>query len=224
MSDIHANYYALKVIANYISKIKFNKILCAGDIVGYYTRPNETIEWIKANNVISVLGNHDKAIFDDSISTNFNIYAKQAIAWTKRNIKHKNKEFLKKLQKTYTGKISGKLVYMTHGSPSNPFHDYVYYEDVDNFFLNELFDKIPDIIIMGQTHKPFIKKIHNTIIVNSGSVGQPRDKNYKTSFAIYDERNNDVDIIRLDYEIDTLIKETRSELSEKLAKRLIMGK
>jgi len=225
LSDIHSNYYALKAIDEYISQYDISKIFCAGDIVGYYTKPNETINWLRKRNAIAVLGNHDKAIFDNLTSKTFNIYAKQACTWTRRKITSLNLEYLKKLPEVYKGEIYGKKVYMVHGSPINHLGDYVYKDDIDNNFLIKYFKhNSPNIIIMGQTHIPYVKKIHETLIVNPGSVGQPRDGDSRTCFAMLNEKLSSVKIIRLSYDKKEIIKETREELSEYLAKRLTLGK
>jgi len=223
LSDIHSNYKALECINNYISEYNISKIFCAGDIVGYYTRPNETINWFRERNVISVLGNHDKAMFDNSILKTFNIYAKQACIWNRRKIENFNLEYLKNLPEEYRIEVCGRSIYIVHGSPINHLGDYVYGDYIDNDFILKYFKNIPDIIIMGQTHIPYIKQIRGTVIINPGSVGQPRDGDYRTCFAMVDTNLSNVEIIRLNYDKTEILKETREELSEYLAQRLMQG-
>jgi len=224
ISDIHSNYSALLAIDKYLNDNNIKTVLCAGDIVGYYTRPNETINWLRKKNAISVLGNHDKAIFVRDVSTKFNIYAKQACAWTKRKLTKKNFEYLTNLESEFKGNILGKKSYMVHGSPINAFEDYLYEKDIDEVFFKKYFNEPYDLIISGQTHIPFIKKIEDTILINPGSVGQPRDGDARTCFAVYNEKKHEAEIIRLDYDFTDIVKETRDELSEYLAQRLINGK
>ncbi len=79
-------------------------------------------------------------------------------------------------------------------------------------------------IISGQTHIPYIKKIQNTILITPGSVGQPRNGDNRTCFAIYNEKTHTAEIIHLEYDFSEIVKETREELSEYRAYRLIKGK
>ena len=202
---------------------KIKTILCAGDIVGYYTRPNETIMWFRDKKVISVLGNHDKAIFDKNAAKNFNMHAKQACSWTRRNISDENLNYLLNLKPDFEGIVNGKKIYIIHGSPINAYDDYLYEKDIDEYYLNKYFNKHFDLIISGQTHMPFIKKIQNTLLINPGSVGQPRSGDNRTCFAIYNEKTNESEIIHLKYDFSEIVKETREELSEYLAQRLIEG-
>lgn len=223
ISDVHSNYSALLAIEEYLNEKKIKTILCAGDIVGYYTRPNETIMWFRDKKVISVLGNHDKAIFDKNAAKNFNMHAKQACSWTRRNISDENLNYLLNLKPDFEGIVNGKKIYIIHGSPINAYDDYLYEKDIDEYYLNKYFNKHFDLIISGQTHMPFIKKIQNTLLINPGSVGQPRSGDNRTCFAIYNEKTNESEIIHLKYDFSEIVKETREELSEYLAQRLIEG-
>ena len=90
ISDIHGNLSALERV---LEKIDSDRILCCGDIVGYYTQPNECIGKLRQLKAISVTGNHDLACVTGDIN-GFNPYAKEVMAWTTKIIKDKNVEFL----------------------------------------------------------------------------------------------------------------------------------
>ena len=145
-------------------------------------------------------------MLDKDASKNFNIYAKQACAWTRRKLTKKNFDFLTNLKSEFEGSVLGKKVYIIHGSPVNAYEDYLYEGDIDETFLNRYFSKPYDLIISGQTHIPFIKKIKNTILINPGSVGQPRDGDTRTCFAIYNEKKHEAKIIHLEYDFSEIIK------------------
>lgn len=171
-----------------------------------------------------ILGNHDKALLNNDFLENFNVYAKNSIIWTQQHIKKKNINFLKRLPPIFHGKILNKKIYMVHGSPVNIFHDYVYKSNIDEDFLEFISDTNIDLVILGQTHIPFIKRVNDILIVNPGSVGQPRSGDPQATFAMCDEKKHESEIIRLDYDFADVVKETRDELSEYLAQRLINGK
>jgi len=135
----------------------------------------------------------------------------------------KDKSFLKRLPITYKHSFEGRSVVMVHGSPANPLDEYLYTKDIDTTFLQAHFKTPPDVLILGNTHIPFIKDVANTLVINPGSVGQPRDGDSRTSFAIYDTKDNTAKIVRLEYEIGIVAEETRKYLSTKLANRLYHG-
>lgn len=222
ISDIHSNLAALKIVIDYFKLHNITLIICAGDMIGYYTRPNEVLDYIRSLNVKSILGNHEIAVITGN-TKDFNIIAKQSISYTKRNISKKNLEFLKSLPLRLTLEIDNKKITIVHGSPVNPLEEYIYEEDINDDFIKTYFITPPDILIMGNTHIPFIKRVNQTLVINPGSVGQPRDRDPRTCFVIYDSTINKAKIIRLDYNINEVAKETSEYLSTKLVDRLFHG-
>lgn len=223
ISDVHSNFEALRSSLNYLKKARVLKILCAGDIIGYYTRPKEVVQLIKERKVICIKGNHEIGLLFKKLSKGFNMYALQGLAYSDRNLSSKDKHFLKKLPITYRNTFGGKKVIMIHGSPANPLEEYVYQEDIDSAYLHVFFKTLPDVLILGNTHIPFIKDVESTLVINPGSIGQPRDGDPRSSFAIYDSIKNTARIVRLDYNIGKTAEEARNLLSTKLADRLYKG-
>jgi putative phosphoesterase len=223
ISDIHSNFEALKVVIKYIKKHHIKTILCAGDMIGYYMHPSEVIKIIKDNKILCIKGNHEIGLLYKNLFNDFNIYARQGLAYSNRVLTWKDKEFLRRLPITYEHNFSGKKIIMVHGSPLNPLGEYVYAEDINWTFLKVHFKHPPDVLILGNTHLPFVKSVGDTVVINPGSVGQPRDGNPKTSFAIYDTNKHSAEIVRLEYNVEKVAKETRNELSAVLADRLYRG-
>lgn len=197
ISDIHGNLEALDAVLNEIKKRKIKKIYCLGDVVDYGGSSNQCIEIIRKNKILSVMGNHDLNTVTLEKYQWFNSTSKKALKITNKLLTEKNKKFLLKLPK----KLLIENMFLVHASPRNNLYEYVYPEAENSVF--EEFFKIAkkQIIAMGHTHFPFIRKINDNLIINPGSVGQPRDNNCKASFCVLDNITLKAKIIRIDYDI-----------------------
>ena len=216
ISDIHSNLPALREV---LKEIRGMKIFCCGDLVGYAAFPNEVIEAVKKNKIISILGNHDYAVITGDTSW-FNPVAAAAIDWTRKEIKKENLDFLNSLPKFYEGDF-----YMVHGSPRNELDEYVSEDYPENELLSFFECTSKDAMILGHTHKPFIKKLGGRLIFNPGSVGQPRDMDPRAAYAVFDTTAKKAEIKRVEYDI----REAANAIIEKglpefLARRLYFGR
>jgi len=236
-SDIHSNLEALDAVIKAYKKEKIDKYLCIGDVVGYASNPKECIKIIKALATITIAGNHDWASVDLFSVDYFNSNAQDAIFWTRRNLDDSNRNFLESLKLIYKNED----LTLVHGTLDNP-GDFNYMTDdyiaQESFRLSET-----NICFVGHTHVAgiFIKdkfdRIHycqdnsidiapeNKYIINVGSVGQPRDGNPKAAYCIYDTDKKEVQIKRIDYDIETTRKKIiDAGLPKFLADRLIIGR
>ena len=215
LADIHANLPALERVLEELEGLpKF----CCGDLVGYNPFPNEVIELARKEKITSILGNHDHAVITGDTSW-FNPSAARAIEWTRDELREENLDFLKNLPKTYE-----KEFYMVHGSPKNPIDEYVY-EDAPEYVFKDFFNYTKsDIIVLGHTHVPYIKRIDGRLIFNPGSVGQPRDVDNRASYGVLDTDTKKVEIKRASYDIEkTVNKIIEKGLPERLGLRLSRG-
>lgn len=222
LSDVHANATALEKVLFRLKQRNVSEILCAGDLVGYYAQPNRAIRLLEISDAECILGNHDSAVID-SIPSEFNIYAKRAADWTKRNLSTASYEFLSSLPTKRRFTVSNRDICMVHGSPRNPLQEYVFPDEIDKDFLQYHFDNSPDIVVLGHTHQPFIKKVNDTLVINPGSVGQPRDGDPRSSYAVVDLGEMNTDLLRSEYNIDEVYDETLKHLPRKIAERLKKG-
>jgi predicted phosphodiesterase len=209
-------------------------------MVGYGASPNEIIQKIQLLKPISIIrGNHDKAVCEiDNVKT-FNPIAASAIHWTQQNLKKSNLNYLKRLK--LGPQIVNKDITICHGAPFDEDH-YIFGE----FDAAEAFLHIKtQICFFGHTHFPFLytEKDHfvegtfitgNTseikiekdvrYLINPGSVGQPRDRNTRTSCAIYDSKQKKIKLYRIEYNIGEAQKKIlEADLPAALAERLGLG-
>lgn len=221
ISDIHSNYEALLSVMDHIEQKEVQNIFCCGDLIGYNSRPNEVIELLKEKEVQSVRGNHDDALFTGA--ANFNPVAKQCLEINREILTEENLEYLRELNQIETHEIDNKDIIQVHGSPKDPINAYIYEESVSESFIEDQ-SITQDIILMGQTHKPFVKEVQNKIFVNPGSVGQPRDGDPRASYALIDIEKKEVSIIRREYDIDATVEKNEDvNIPERVGERLYKG-
>ncbi len=239
ISDIHSNVEALNAAISKMEDKGVESIICCGDIVGYGPDPEECITIFKELPIHSVIGNHDYAINCINEEQSFNTYARLAIRWTRKKLSKNSKTFLKNLpffseQENFT---------IFHGTfdEKNPFKYLITAQDaVKNF--TDIKTKIG---FFGHSHVAgyFIqtknKKINyysciegckltlqkdNQYLINVGSVGQPRDGNPEAAFAIYDTSGNTIEIVRFQYDIESVYKKIiKAHLPNFLGDRLFSG-
>ena len=234
ISDVHSNLEALERVLKEIDRFRANKTICLGDIVGYGANPNECVDIIKERNVESIIGNHDIVACGKKEPYDFNPVARAAVLWTRKMLTSENREFLNNLPDM-------KLVddfLIVHGAVSDPdLYIFSSYEARMEFKLM----KKHNVCFFGHTHvRTYYVLVNDDIrqffdhefkiepkakyLINPGSVGQPRDRDPRSSFLIYDSKEGYVKYIRLEYDIGTAQKKIIDVgLDRRLADRLSLG-
>lgn len=210
LSDLHGNDLALELVLRDAKRKEAGELLIAGDFVGYYYHPEKLFTLLNTWKWEGIQGNHD-ALFASFISGNdshMNTYRASygsALDRAAQTLSAEEKSFLFSLPEKKEFIRDGKKILMCHGSPWQ--QDAYIYPDAPE----ELFARIAklghDIVILGNTHYPFIKKSGACIIINPGSVGQPRDESSNTSWALADFAAGTVEIHRVRFSPEDLIKE-----------------
>ena len=233
ISDIHANLEAFLSVLGEIDVSNVDRVICLGDIVGYGANPNECVEIIKSRNIASLIGNHDKAACGITEPIGFNPAAMEAALWTRGKLTEGNKKYLRSLPEKDV--IDGFMI--VHGAPSDP----------DKYILSAR-DAAPEFPLLknrslcffGHTHVSVVYSLSDrsvnvsraevvqlldgvSYLVNPGSVGQPRDRDPRASFVIYDDRG-EAEFRRVEYPIEGAQKKIiDSGLDRFLAERLSHG-
>jgi len=239
ISDIHGNYEALTKALEILHDKNVNFIYSAGDIVGYGPNPEDCVKEIQKHAINSVMGNHDFAVNNEEEEWKFNAYARMAIQWTRDHLSLDSKNFLKSLPFF----IEKDEFTVFHGTldEEEPFNYILMPEDATISFENmktrigffghshisgifvenklKMIDYIP-----SPSSYTFKLNQNNRYLINVGSVGQPRDGNPMGSLAIYDTELDSVEILRFQYDIDTVYKKIVSaDLPRFLGERLYSG-
>lgn len=255
ISDIHSNFEALQAVLAEVKRRGVQEILCLGDVVGYGASPRECIDAVAQNCRVCLCGNHDHAVLFEP--HNFNIGAEQACYWTRQQFETDPDLVRRQRRWDFMGKMAVRHLdgyYMgVHGSPRKPINEYLFAEDVytNPAKLIASFERMDrPICFVGHTHVPGVflddpyfdqpdelpeARIYQIredekAIINVGSVGQPRDRDPRSSFVILHEDHEEfgphVEFVRVDYDIDTAVKKILSvpELDDFLGNRLYDGR
>lgn len=233
ISDIHGNLEALNKVLEYIDKLEGEKrVVCLGDIVGYGPNPAECFKIVESLTDKICLGNHEYAILDEDFDYQMARYARKAIRWTRGILDEEIREVINKLPL----QIEEDNVLYVHASPDDPMQ-WKYISNARNAY-SSLIEMKHSLCFVGHSHIPGIyaynelqrNSIDATLskddktIVNVGSVGQPRDGSPMLSFAVFDDDNWNVEIIRLKYDYQkTMAKIKKANLPLLLAERLARG-
>ncbi len=238
LSDIHANLVALNAVI--ADAGNFERLWCLGDVVGYGPAPNECIERLRSYDLLCLAGNHDWAVMDKLDLEEFNPDARRAALWTRNQLSVPSLEWLQALPERVPTQLEEFT--LTHGSPRYPIWEYVLTAAVARINF-EYFDT--PVCLMGHTHQPVVFRfdadkqtisaeplLENSplvlgperLMINPGSVGQPRDGDPRASFALLDTDAMTLTHRRVEYDIQaTQAKMKQAGLSPRLINRLAYG-
>ena len=240
ISDIHANLAAFEaVLAD--AEGRYDKVWCLGDMVGYGPDPNECVELLLTLNHLCIAGNHDWAVLGKLDIDDFNPDARFASLWTRDQLNDDVREYLDNLP---TGLIEEDIYTLVHGSPRHHIWEYILYPAVaqPNF---KHFDT--SYCFVGHTHSPVIflesedpktlcdaaipeynngptRLGERRLIVNPGSVGQPRDGDARAAYGLLDIEERTFEHRRIKYPVSvTQDKMKEQDFPTRLWKRLAFG-
>ena len=231
IGDIHSNLPALEAVLAHAKKTRVNKIWNIGDILGYNAFPNEVIDLLKKNKVISIYGNFEKKVLkarkkDRVISKN---QLKQlTFHWTYEQLTPENRQYIKNLPREIRYILFDKRILLTHASPlSKKEHLNLNTPDERLEFIAAHPDTNADIIIVGHSHDPFLRKVSNTWFINTGSVGRADDGDQRACYATMEINKDTVEVIhyRIPYDVDQAVKGiTNNALPREFANMLLAGR
>ena len=238
VSDIHSNLEALQaVLEDAWRRGGFDEVWSLGDLVGYGPDPGPCIELLRQYEHFAVAGNHDLASVGKLRLEEFNLYAAFANRWTSQQLSSKQVDFLANLPL----RLEKSDFTIVHGSPRDPIWEYVVSIPSASASFRHFQTKR---CLVGHSHIPFlcreveggctflefpvdsfIKLGDERMIINPGGVGQPRDSDPRSSYAIYDSDYDAIAHHRVPYDITTTQEKMRQYgLPELLVERLSYGR
>ena len=241
LSDIHSSLEALEACIQRAKRPGFDRVLCCGDIVGYGPDPKEVMDRLDELNAVSIRGNHDRVSSGLDEPTDFNTHARHAVYWTRSQLPETYRERLAALP---VGPLRVENAQLVHGSINDEDAYLVTEEDA----AANLEIAAPSITFYGHTHEAILFAAEedrvtiwiprygadgsasialdgSKILVNPGSVGQPRDGDWRASFVIWDSTKCNLEFYRTPYALDvTQVKMRSAGLPEFLAYRLALGR
>ncbi len=216
LSDVHGNKPALDAVLTDMPPV--DQLVCAGDLVGYNPWPNECTQWAREQDIPTVSGNHDRAAVTET-GFRFNGAARAGIEYTREVLDHQSIEWLRSLPARE--RVADGSVVIVHGHPDDP-DRYTFPHE----FSERLLETVDgSVLVMGHTHKQAAEQFSSGIVMNPGSVGQPRDGDPRAAYAIVDTEALSVELCRVEYDIDRVAAAIRDVgLPESLADRLYEGR
>jgi predicted phosphodiesterase len=238
VSDIHSNLPALRAVFRSVQRKSLPVTVCLGDIVGYGAQPNQVLDLLRRRKgeKIFIRGNHDRVASGADDATGFNQPAREAALWTRTRLTPANRSFL-------LGMTLGPVPYgdflLCHGSPGDE-DEYIFTDSM----ARAAFAATPArVVLFGHTHLPSVFRLSPggevegeivegevtlelrggwRYLVNPGSVGQPRDRDPRASFAILDQKR--ISFRRVAYPVAQAARAIRTAgLPSILADRLVGG-
>jgi len=208
ISDIHGNIDALRAIDE-----PCDDVICLGDIVDYGPEPAACIDWLTNLPVplTRIRGNHDSAVafrIDCGCGQAFLHLSTLTRELMWKILDEKQLEWVGAPATSARLELDGRPTYATHAAPSDNLFKYLVPETSDEDLAAELELAGADIVLTGHTHKPFMRELNSRLMVNVGSVGQPRDGIPKASYAIIE--GGRVELKRVDYNVATAVARLRA--------------
>jgi predicted phosphodiesterase len=234
LSDIHSNLEALKAVLADAEGL-YRQVVCLGDVVGYGADPNEVTAWVRQNCAAVIRGNHDRACTGMTDLRFFNPIAKAAAEWTRAQLERDHLSYLSELPQ---GPLDVADFRIVHGSPLDEDAYVISIQDAE-----EQFECLGQgLVFFGHTHiqggfgrsgsqveglspdELALVGGDDALLVNPGSVGQPRDNDWHAAYAIYDAGTRQIEFRRCSYDVDaTQRKIFEAGLPPALAERLSFG-
>lgn len=216
VSDIHANFEALRRLPEDV-----DEVFCLGDVVDYGPDPRPCIDWLKERRAVIVRGNHDNAVATGAWCGCADLFREASAAtreqmWTV--LEQSDLDYLDSFPFEEEVSRDGVKFFLVHATPSHPLHPYVRPEETRRW-EDEVARVDADVLLVGHTHLPMILRFGRKLVVNPGSVGQPRDGDPRASFAIIEDGEPRVE--RVSYDIEATVRGLeRAELPERVVRQL----
>jgi len=213
LSDIHGNLEALEAVLAEVDRIGVDSVCSLGDIVGYGPSPAACVEIVRRRAAVSLTGNHDAAVAGLTSLEDFNEFARSAVEWSAAQLGAGDIEYLRTLP--YTHRAPELL--LVHASPIEPERWHYIHGRAD---IGEHFAAFSErLCFVGHSHRPGVYAIRGDssvarcgvfealqpgqrYLVNAGSVGQPRDRDPRASYVVYDAAHDCVEVRRVAYPIE----------------------
>jgi putative phosphoesterase len=215
VADIHANWPALQALQE-----PHDICLCLGDLVDYGLEPGPCIDWVRQRAHHAIRGNHDHGVAQNVIlngRTGFKYLTGVTRVLTQERVTADDRRFLAELPLTRAVTLDDTRFFLVHATPRDPLDEYAY-PDAD-FWARRLEGVDADVICVGHTHLPYVLQVGDKLVINPGSIGQPRDGDPRGAYAVIEDRR--VDLKRVEYPVDETIRVVQESSLPATAKELL---
>ncbi|PWU24172.1 MAG: YfcE family phosphodiesterase [Candidatus Rokuibacteriota bacterium] len=209
ISDLHANWPALEAV---LTAEPHDHLLVVGDLVSYGPHAREVVEYVRQHATLAVRGNHDEALarqVDCRCAPASKPLAEATRGRHREQLAADEIAFLGDLPPTASLTAGGQTLFAVHASPRDHFYRYTLTPDAPDAHLAEETGEVEaDYVLLGHTHLPLARRVGSRLLVNPGSVGQPRDGDPRASYAVIED--GDVQLKRAAYDVDRTVRDLRA--------------
>jgi putative phosphoesterase len=216
LADIHGNWPALQAINE-----PFDVCLVLGDLVDYGLEPSPCINWVRQRATYAVRGNHDHGVAQFvkiQGKSGFKYLTTVTRAVTQERITSDDRRFLGTLPISRRTTLDNVRFLMVHATPRDPLDEYAIADA--EFWGRRLHDVDANVICVGHTHYPYVLEVGEKLVINPGSVGQPRDGDPRASYAIIE--NQRVELKRVEYPVEDTVQSVLQSPLPESAKSLLV--
>ena len=219
VSDVHGNRVALDAVLADAPAV--DGVVCAGDVVGYGPWPRECLRWVHESDATTVQGNHDRAVANDT-EFRFNRMAGAGVEYARESLTAAEREWL--AGRPTERRVADGRVKVVHGHPDDP-DRYTRPDEFGPDLLGRGDGPPEDVLVMGHTHVQHHEVYHDGVVMNPGSVGQPRDDDPRAAYAVLDLDEMRVDERRTGYDVDRVVEAVDdADLPRRIGTRLREGR
>ena len=212
LSDLHANKYAVRGVFDDLRNESIDRILIAGDLIGYYYWPKDVVELcMEDSRVTCIQGNHERNLLD--ARTNHELRHKLTKKYGSGyesclfDLTTDQLDWLKLLPQSLEIELDQKSFYLGHGALLDP-DQYLYPDSCHDQIVSNY--SACDFTIFGHTHYSFVHSHENKTLLNPGSVGQPRDIGNLASYAIVDTSNSSLRFKKVRFDVEGIISQAQT--------------
>jgi putative phosphoesterase len=232
IGDIHANLPALEAVLAHARKQGVEAVWNVGDFVGYGPFPDEVVQLLRRESVLSILGNYDLKVlqFKDKKKKKWRkkkpSEKQLAFWWAYENLSKKSRKYLRFLSQEIRMKIAGRRILLTHGSPQSN-EEPLMPSTTDARLIELARGAKADVIVCGHSHQPFVRQVDGVWFINTGSVGRPDDGDSRACYAIleFDSSSLEAEHHRVNYDVDRAVDAIRHrKLPEIFAQMILQGR
>lgn len=190
LSDLHGNLEATAAVLADIDAHRTEEVLCLGDLVGYGANPNEVIDLIRLRQIPTIMGNYDDGVgFDrDDCGCAYRDAqererGQQSLMWTRSVVSPDRKEYLQTFPAELRRAVHGVRIRLVHGSPRR-MNEYLFADRDPKSLARIATGADCDVLVFGHTHVPWTRQIEGVQLINTGSVGKPKDGNPEAGWVL----------------------------------------
>jgi putative phosphoesterase len=200
VADIHGNWPALQALTE-----PHDICLCLGDLVDYALEAKPCLDWVRRNVRHTVRGNHDHGM-----AQNVTVAARGGLKYlsgvtrslVRPTLDEEDLQFLGRLPMSRMITLDNSRFFMVHATPRDPLDEYAP-ADAD-FWRRRLQNVDADVVCVGHTHQPYVLDVGGKLVLNPGSIGQPRDGDPRASYAVIEDYK--VELKRIEYPVEDAVR------------------